>query len=96
MDFGLLFGMMLGLASVFGSFLLEGGHMHMLFMTAPMIVVFGGTLATAMIGNPTARFLAIPTYYKVSMMDPRVFRTQADRGHDPSRRVGAPGRDPDP
>lgn len=70
MDFGLLFGMMLGIASIFGSFLLEGGTLGALILAPAMIIVFGGTFATAMIGNPTSRFLSIPSIFKVAMFDP--------------------------
>ena len=70
MDFGLLFGLMLGLASIFGSFLLEGGTLGALIQAPAMIIVFGGTFATAMIGNPTARFLSLPNIFKVAMIDP--------------------------
>lgn len=63
---------MLGFASIFGSFLLEGGTLGGLFNAPAMIVVFGGTMATAMIGNPTSRFLALPTFFKVALNDPEM------------------------
>jgi chemotaxis protein MotA len=69
-DFGLLFGLMLGCASIFGSFLLEGGTLGALILAPAMIIVFGGTFATAMIGNPTHRFLSLPAYFKVALFDP--------------------------
>ncbi|HAP34550.1 MAG TPA: chemotaxis protein MotA [Bacteroidetes bacterium] len=51
-DIGTLFGLMFGLAAVFGSFLLEGGTMGAIIMLPAMVIVFGGTFATALIGTP--------------------------------------------
>jgi len=52
LDIGTFFGLMLGLAAVFGSFLLEGGKMGAIIMLPAMVIVFGGTFATALIGTP--------------------------------------------
>ncbi len=51
-DIGTLLGLVLGLAAVFGSFLLEGGKMGAIIMLPAMVIVFGGTFATALIGTP--------------------------------------------
>ncbi len=51
-DVGTFFGLLLGLGAVFGSFLLEGGQMGAIIMLPAMVIVFGGTFATALIGTP--------------------------------------------
>jgi chemotaxis protein MotA len=51
-DIGTAFGLSLGLVSIFGSFLLEGGQFGALLMWPAMIIIFGGTFATALIGTP--------------------------------------------
>ncbi len=45
-----LFGLILGIASIFGAFFLEGGAFEKLFLIPPLIVVFGGTFAAVIIG----------------------------------------------
>ena len=52
MDLGTLGGLLLGCSAIFGSFLLEGGQFQALLLGPAMIIVFGGTFATAMIGTP--------------------------------------------
>ncbi len=50
-DFGTLLGLILGVAVVFGSFVLEGGTVGAVILLPAMLIVFGGTIATAMIGT---------------------------------------------
>lgn len=52
LDIGTVGGLMLGCMAIFGSFLLEGGQLGALMLGPAMIIVFGGTFATAMIGTP--------------------------------------------
>ncbi len=52
LDIGTLAGLILGCSAIFGSFLLEGGQLSALMLGPAMIIVFGGTFATAMIGTP--------------------------------------------
>jgi chemotaxis protein MotA len=49
-DIGTAGGLLFGFVSIFGSFALEGGEMGALILLPAMIIVFGGTIATAMIG----------------------------------------------
>jgi chemotaxis protein MotA len=51
LDVGMVGGLAVGLLSIFGSFVLEGGEVGALILMPAMVIVFGGTLATAMIGN---------------------------------------------
>ena len=43
-------GLLLGIASIFGAFLLEGGSFKALFLIPPIVIVFGGTFAAVIIG----------------------------------------------
>ena len=49
-------GLLAGFVSIFGSFLLEGGQIGALMLGPAMIIVFGGTIAAAMIGTPMKIF----------------------------------------
>lgn len=54
--FGTVYGLILGLASIFGAFLIEGGSLSALFLFAPLLVVFGGTFSATIIGFGIDRF----------------------------------------
>ncbi len=43
-------GLIIAIASIFGAFLIEGGALKALFLIAPLLIVFGGTFAAAIIG----------------------------------------------
>ncbi len=55
--FGAIFGLVLGLGVIFGSFLIEGGTLNTLFLIAPILIVFGGTFAAVIIGFGMNEFL---------------------------------------
>jgi len=72
-DIGTFGGFVLGFAAIFGSFVLEGGRIGALILGPAMIIVFGGTVAAAMIGTPmdvlkrffiTLRLSLFPPTYK--------------------------------
>jgi chemotaxis protein MotA len=48
--YGTVNGLILGILSIFGAFLIEGGSLSALFLIAPIIIVFGGTFSAAIIG----------------------------------------------
>ena len=50
-------GLVLGIFSIFGAFLLEGGSVNALFLIPPLIIVFGGTFAAVIIGFGYENFL---------------------------------------
>ncbi|MBI9073190.1 MAG: MotA/TolQ/ExbB proton channel family protein [Melioribacteraceae bacterium] len=52
-------GLFLGLAAIFGAFFLEGGSAKTLFLTAPLLIVFGGTFAATIIGFGWDKFSRI-------------------------------------
>jgi chemotaxis protein MotA len=70
-DAGTIGGLSLGVLAIFGSFLLEGGQVGALILGPAMIIVFGGTFATAMIGNPIGRILRMGTLIRLAAAPPK-------------------------
>ena len=70
-EFGTIVGLILGVVSIFGSFLLEGGTLGALILIPAMIIVFGGTIATAMIGSSARIFFNIPRLIKIALVPPK-------------------------
>ncbi len=63
---GTLSGLFLGLLSIFGAFLIEGGSMKALFLLAPIMIVFGGTFSATIIGFGLDGFLKIFTLARLA------------------------------
>lgn len=57
MDIGLIAGLLVGLGSIVGSFLWEGGKVTALIQGPAMLIIFGGTIATTLVGMPLNQFL---------------------------------------
>lgn len=70
-DIGTAGGLVFGIVSIFGSFLLEGGQMGALMLLPAMIIVFGGTFATAMIGTSLKNFLGLGKMFMLSLFPPQ-------------------------
>lgn len=73
-------GLLAGFVSIFGSFLLEGGQIGALLLGPAMIIVFGGTIAAAMIGTPMKIFRKSLSLLKLAMYPP-VFDTKPTIEH---------------
>jgi chemotaxis protein MotA len=58
-NYGAVYGLLLGVISIFGAYLLEGGSLFALFLIPPMIVVFGGTFAAVLISFGSEKFKKI-------------------------------------
>lgn len=54
--YGTLLGLLLGILSIFGAFLLEGGSFKGLFLLPPLVIVFGGTFSAVIIGFGLDKF----------------------------------------
>ena len=54
--YGTFLGLGLGLFSIFGAFLIEGGSFRALFLLPPLIIVFGGTFSAVIIGFGFEKF----------------------------------------
>lgn len=48
--FGSINGFFLGIISIFGAFIYEGGSLKAIFLLAPILIVFGGTFAAVIVG----------------------------------------------
>jgi len=59
-------GLILGVISIFGAFFLEGGSPKALFLISPIIIVFGGTFAAAIIGFGFDKFTNILTLARIA------------------------------
>ena len=60
-----LFGIILGIAAIFGAYLLEGGKLESLLSVSPMIIVLGGTFAAGLAGTSFKTVATIPTLVKI-------------------------------
>jgi chemotaxis protein MotA len=63
-------GLLLGILAIFGSFILEGGRMGGLVSIPPLIIVFGGTIAAAIIGVGLKNFLKIGVLVRFTVFPP--------------------------
>lgn len=66
-QYGTFIGLAIGFIAIFGSFIIEGGSVRTLFLVPPIIIVFGGTFATAIIGSGWDRFIHVVDYAKVAV-----------------------------
>jgi len=72
MDLSTVIGLLFGVISIFGSFMLEGGSMGALIMIPAMLIVFGGTLATAMVGVSLQKFFGMFKLIKIALFPQKV------------------------
>jgi len=68
---GALIGLSLGLISIFGAFILEGGSFKALFLIPPLIIVFGGTFSAVMIGFGMEKFRDSLRLIKLAYFPPK-------------------------
>jgi chemotaxis protein MotA len=71
LDIATLGGLSLGLMSIFGSFMLEGGKVGALILLPAMVIVFGGTFAAAMIGTSVKQLLGLGKLITLALLPPR-------------------------
>ncbi|MEW6005875.1 MAG: MotA/TolQ/ExbB proton channel family protein [Stygiobacter sp.] len=64
--FGTLIGLFIGVFSIFGSFFIEGGSFHALFLFTSILIVFGGTFAATIMGFGLDKFIQIPQLIKLA------------------------------
>jgi len=70
LDIGTVAGLTLGVVSIFGSFVLEGGSVGALMLIPAMVIVFGGTFGAAMIGTSMKNFMGIGKLIKMALFPP--------------------------
>lgn len=74
MDLATIIGLALGIGAVMGGMILEGGNPMSLFNIPALVIVMGGTLATAFISFPLPRVIGM-----IGVVMNAIF----DKGHDP-------------
>jgi len=67
MDIGTIGGLALGFGCIIGSFLMEGGAIGALILLPAIIIVVGGTVATALIGNTLEMIMSLPNIIRVAI-----------------------------
>lgn len=67
MDQATVIGLLLGFGAIFGSFLLEGGALNAIIQIPALMIVLGGTVATAMIGFSLKAVMQLPQVIKVAI-----------------------------
>lgn len=64
------FGILFGLAAIFGAYYLDGGSFSALFMAAPLIIVIGGTLSAGLAGSSFGQIAKIPQLFAIAFNPP--------------------------
>lgn len=64
-------GIAIGIASIFGAFIWEGGTVNALIMLPAMLIVFGGTFAAAMAGSSGSQMAKLPRLIILSIFPPK-------------------------
>lgn len=73
--YGTVYGFLLGVISIFGAYLIEGGSLGALFLIAPIIIVFGGTFSATIIGFGLDKFKQIFGLIKLAYF-PRTYNLE--------------------
>ena len=69
MDIATLGGLIVGIGAIVVAFLMEGGHLSMVFEAPAMILVIFGTLGATAITTSFTTISRIPKYLKLALMD---------------------------
>ncbi len=67
MDIATLLGLVVGVGAIAVSFVMEGGHLSMVFQAPAMLLVIFGTLGAAAITTSFGTVLRIPLYIKLAL-----------------------------
>lgn len=70
MDIATLGGLVVGVGAIALSFLMEGGHLSMVFQVPAMLLVIFGTLGAAAITTSFQTVMRIPLYIKLALFAP--------------------------
>ncbi len=71
MDLATILGLAVAVGAIGGAFMLEGGTLDAVFLTAPIIIVVGGTLGATTISTSMSTVVRVPTYIKLALSRPR-------------------------
>lgn len=64
MDFATILGLALAISAIGGAFTLEGGSMRAIFLTAPIMIVAGGTLGATIVTTSFDTVKRVPSYMR--------------------------------
>lgn len=70
MDIATLGGLVVGIGAIVIAFLMEGGHLSMVFQAPAMILVIVGTLGASAITTSFGTVLRIPMYIRLALVSP--------------------------
>jgi len=70
MDIATLGGLVVGIGAIVIAFLMEGGHLSMVFQAPAMILVIVGTLGASAVTTSFGTVLRIPMYIKLALVAP--------------------------
>jgi chemotaxis protein MotA len=62
MDFATLIGIVLAVSAIGGSYYIEGGTIESIFLLAPMVIVFGGTIGATVITTSMQTVRRVPNF----------------------------------
>ncbi|MEO3947322.1 flagellar motor protein [Gorillibacterium sp. CAU 1737] len=71
MDITTIIGMVLGLVSLVGGFMLEGGHLGSLWIYTAAIIVFGGTFGAVIVSFPMSSLKDLPKAFGMAFKEPK-------------------------
>jgi chemotaxis protein MotA len=75
MDFATIIGVVLAFGALFAMLMLEGSHLTAILLPAPMVLVFGATIAVGLAGGTLKDFLqsfkAVPKAIKGQVAPPQ-------------------------
>jgi chemotaxis protein MotA len=66
MDFATIIGLVLAIGAVLGAYTLEGGHLDSIFLTAPILIVLGGTLGATIVTTSMHTVSQVPHYLRLA------------------------------
>jgi chemotaxis protein MotA len=66
MDLATIIGLLVSVGAIGVAFLMEGGSIEAVFLTAPILIVIGGTLGATMITTSMSTVMCIPTYLRIA------------------------------
>ncbi|MCE5305695.1 MAG: MotA/TolQ/ExbB proton channel family protein [Chloroherpetonaceae bacterium] len=71
-----LIGILIGIVSIFGAFLWEGGTIDALFMLPALVIVLGGTFAAAIAGTSWEQFKKFPSLIRLAFFPEKYNTTE--------------------
>ncbi len=66
MDLATIIGLLVSVGAIGVAFAMEGGSLDAVFLTAPILIVLGGTLGATMITTSMETVMRIPTYLRIA------------------------------